>query len=248
MDLYVFNLIIKDLIQNNNNKRSKKKGKNLLLQSFLNRHQLPLCCCVTPTPHNQILWQHNETAKLPTAMDHAADNFSSSASSDTNLNTPRMCYSISPPSSSSSSSSSSAVHRALQLIQSDDTDLKLEAAKEIRRLTKSSQRCRRQLAQAVVPLVQMLRAADESDSYYGSALLALLNLAVKDEKYVQISGPFGVLINLWFFSLRKIAIKSMNALLKVWIFYSLFNFEFVEIYGLLWSLIAFSFFNCFFIF
>lgn len=76
-------------------------------------------------------------------------------------------------------SSSSAVKRALQLIQSDDSDRRLEAAREIRRLTKSSQRCRRQLAQAVKPLVAMLRCG--SPESHEAALLALLNLAVKDE-------------------------------------------------------------------
>ncbi|XP_059449881.1 U-box domain-containing protein 4 [Corylus avellana] len=77
-------------------------------------------------------------------------------------------------------SSSSAVKRALKLIQSGDSDCRLEAAREIRRLTKSSQRCRRQLAQAVNPLVAMLRAG--SPESHEAALLALLNLAVKDEQ------------------------------------------------------------------
>lgn len=114
-------------------------------------------------------------------MDRATDNLSTaSSSSDTNPDTPRACSPSSSSSfSSSSSSASSAVHRALHLIQSDDPDLKLEAAREIRRLTKTSQRCRRQLAQAVQPLVLMLRSPD---SDHESALLALLNLAVKDEK------------------------------------------------------------------
>ncbi|KAJ6396461.1 hypothetical protein OIU77_021486 [Salix suchowensis] len=61
--------------------------------------------------------------------------------------------------------------------------MKIEAAKEIRRLTKTSQRCRRQLADAVKPLVCMLRVGDDdSVELNESALLALLNLAVKDEK------------------------------------------------------------------
>ncbi|KDP22645.1 hypothetical protein JCGZ_02487 [Jatropha curcas] len=75
----------------------------------------------------------------------------------------------------------SSVQRALWLIQSDDLDSKIEAAKEIRRLTKTSQRCRRQLAQAVNPLVSMLRIVDSTECHE-SALLALLNLAVQDEK------------------------------------------------------------------
>ncbi|XP_065849662.1 vacuolar protein 8-like [Euphorbia lathyris] len=75
----------------------------------------------------------------------------------------------------------SSVQRVLRLIQSDDLDSKIEAAKEIRRLTKTSQRCRRQLAQAVDPLVSMLRLL-HSPYCHESALLALLNLAVQDEK------------------------------------------------------------------
>ncbi|KAE8713372.1 protease Do-like 7-like [Hibiscus syriacus] len=75
----------------------------------------------------------------------------------------------------------SAVLRALQLIRYDDDDSKLQAAKEIRRLTKTSQRCRRVLADAVIPLVSMIRV-DSPESHHESVLLALLNLAVKDEK------------------------------------------------------------------
>lgn len=81
--------------------------------------------------------------------------------------------------SSSSSSSSSAVQHTLLLIQSDDVYSKIQAAREIRRLTKTSQRCRRQFSAAVEPLVDMLRSdLIESNE---AALLALLNLAVKDE-------------------------------------------------------------------
>ncbi|KAG4920346.1 hypothetical protein AAZX31_18G038800 [Glycine max] len=73
-----------------------------------------------------------------------------------------------------------AVRRALQLLNSGDPDLRLQAARDIRRLTKTSQRCRRQLSQAVGPLVSMLRV--DSPESHEPALLALLNLAVKDEK------------------------------------------------------------------
>ncbi|CAN6570097.1 unnamed protein product [Malus baccata var. baccata] len=85
-----------------------------------------------------------------------------------------------PDSLSPTFSSYSAVHRALELIQSDDQDSKLQGAQEIRRLTKTSQRCRRQLSDSVGPLVSMLRLRDSPESHE-SALLALLNLAVKDE-------------------------------------------------------------------
>ena len=111
-------------------------------------------------------------------MKSSADNHSSSTDSnseaDNNMTRPI-----------SSSSPSSAVQRALLLIQSDDSDSKLQAAREIRRLTKTSQRCRRQLSEAVKPLVSMLRVrvdSPESQPQHEAALLALLNLAVKDEK------------------------------------------------------------------
>ncbi|XP_057970634.1 U-box domain-containing protein 4 [Malania oleifera] len=74
----------------------------------------------------------------------------------------------------------STVHQVLQLIQSDDLDSKIQAAREIRRLTKTSQRSRRQLSAAVHPLVAML--CSSSLLCNEAALLALLNLAVKDEK------------------------------------------------------------------
>ena len=86
-----------------------------------------------------------------------------------------------------------AVRRALQLLNSDDPDLKLQAARDIRRLTKTSQRCRRHLSEAVGPLVYMLQV-DSAESQE-AALLALLNLAVKDEKYEK----FLVFINRVFF-------------------------------------------------
>ncbi|XAR51470.1 Ubiquitin--protein ligase [Bertholletia excelsa] len=74
----------------------------------------------------------------------------------------------------------SAVHRTLGLLESDDECSKIEASKEIRRLTKNSQRCRRQFSAAVPLLVGMLRSdAEEANE---AALLAILNLAVKDEK------------------------------------------------------------------
>ncbi|KAK7305719.1 hypothetical protein VNO77_43629 [Canavalia gladiata] len=101
-------------------------------------------------------------------------------------------HSLSPSSSSSSYSSDGvnfeteeprsplAVRRALQLLNSGEPELRLQAARDIRRLTKTSQRCRRQLAEAVGPLVSMLRV--DSPESHEPALLALLNLAVKDEK------------------------------------------------------------------
>ncbi|KAK9989750.1 hypothetical protein SO802_029989 [Lithocarpus litseifolius] len=105
-------------------------------------------------------------------MESAADNHSTDSNSEADNNMTRPI--------SSSSASFSSVQRALLLIQSDDSDSKLQAACEIRRLTKTSQRCRRQLSEAVKPLVSMLRV--DSPELHEAALLALLNLAVKDEK------------------------------------------------------------------
>ncbi|KAK2986723.1 hypothetical protein RJ640_010948 [Escallonia rubra] len=73
----------------------------------------------------------------------------------------------------------SAVHHNLRLLLSDDVRLRVQAAKEIRRLTKTSQRCRRHFSAAVRPLVDMLRSGSVEANE--AALLALLNLAVKDE-------------------------------------------------------------------
>ncbi|KAG2273183.1 hypothetical protein Bca4012_086028 [Brassica carinata] len=78
-------------------------------------------------------------------------------------------------------SSSASIQRVLSLIRSEDPDSRLFAAREIRRLTKTSHRCRRHFSQAVEPLVSMLRF-ESPESHHEAALLALLNLAVKDEK------------------------------------------------------------------
>lgn len=61
----------------------------------------------------------------------------------------------------------------------NDVFIKLKAAKDIRRLTKSSHRCRRQFSDAIPPLVSMLYSP--SLDAKTAALLALLNLAVQDE-------------------------------------------------------------------
>ncbi|CAJ1970831.1 unnamed protein product [Sphenostylis stenocarpa] len=73
-----------------------------------------------------------------------------------------------------------AVRRALEMLQINDPVLRVQAAREIRRLTKTSHRCRRHLRQAIAPLVSMLRV--NSPEFHEPALLALLNLAVQDEK------------------------------------------------------------------
>ncbi|XP_042027865.1 U-box domain-containing protein 4-like [Salvia splendens] len=78
-----------------------------------------------------------------------------------------------------SSPSSSTVNHTLLLLHSDDLDARMEAAREIRRLTKTSQRYRRHFSVSIAPLVQMLRC--QSADANVAALAALLNLAVKDD-------------------------------------------------------------------
>ncbi|CAK9327687.1 unnamed protein product [Citrullus colocynthis] len=80
------------------------------------------------------------------------------------------------------SSPDAAVQKALLLVQSDAPDSKFQGACEIRRLTKTSQRCRRHLSQSIPHLVSMLHRHHSPESHLEAALLALLNLAVKDEK------------------------------------------------------------------
>uniref|UniRef100_A0A7N0UWE8 U-box domain-containing protein n=1 Tax=Kalanchoe fedtschenkoi TaxID=63787 RepID=A0A7N0UWE8_KALFE len=77
--------------------------------------------------------------------------------------------------------STASVNRALHLINSDSLHLNLLAAQEIRRLTKTSHRTRRLLAPAIPPLVSMIRSPSPPE-FHQAALLALLNLAVKDDK------------------------------------------------------------------
>ncbi|KAJ9561946.1 hypothetical protein OSB04_007106 [Centaurea solstitialis] len=82
---------------------------------------------------------------------------------------------------STSAATGDHITHTLRLIQDDNHDpfSKIQAAKEIRRLTKTSQRCRRQFSDAIVPLVSMLLSP--SIEAKAAALLALLNLAVQDE-------------------------------------------------------------------
>ncbi|KAL0395886.1 UNVERIFIED_CONTAM: hypothetical protein Scaly_0037000 [Sesamum calycinum] len=92
-----------------------------------------------------------------------------SATSDADDGTPR----------ASSPSATSTVAQTLMLLESDDPNLRVQAAKDIRRLTKTSQRYRRHFSGAVGPLVDMLHCgcADANEA----ALAAILNLAVKDD-------------------------------------------------------------------
>ncbi|KAJ0971586.1 hypothetical protein J5N97_019545 [Dioscorea zingiberensis] len=63
---------------------------------------------------------------------------------------------------------------------SEDVDRRIGSAREIRRLTKNSTKHRRQLSGAIEPLVSMLRCGEPEATE--AAILALLNLAVKDER------------------------------------------------------------------
>ncbi|KAG0491477.1 hypothetical protein HPP92_004875 [Vanilla planifolia] len=65
-------------------------------------------------------------------------------------------------------------------VRSEDWEMRVDAAREIRRLTKTSSRHRLQLAGAIEPLVKMLR--EDKKECGEAAILALLNLAVKDER------------------------------------------------------------------
>lgn len=68
----------------------------------------------------------------------------------------------------------------MERIRSVDVDCRIQAAREIRRLTKTSSMHRRHLSAAVEPLVVMLRSGEPQSGE--AAILALLNLAVKDER------------------------------------------------------------------
>ncbi|XP_039122667.1 U-box domain-containing protein 4-like [Dioscorea cayenensis subsp. rotundata] len=73
-----------------------------------------------------------------------------------------------------------AMEGIMEGIFSEDVDRRIGAAKEIRRLTKTSTKHRQQLSGSIEPLVSMLRCGDPEATE--AAILALLNLAVKDER------------------------------------------------------------------
>ncbi|PIN09936.1 Ubiquitin--protein ligase [Handroanthus impetiginosus] len=101
------------------------------------------------------------------------------SSSNCHLADPNFDADTVSPLTLSPSSSSSSVNQTLLLLQSEDTSLRVQAAKEIRRLTKTSQRYWRLFSAAVGPLVDMLCCPSTDTNE--AALAALLNLAVKDE-------------------------------------------------------------------
>lgn len=73
-----------------------------------------------------------------------------------------------------------AVREILNRVRSGGQDSRVEAAREIRRLTRISSVNRRLLSGAIEPLVSMLRSGAGECSE--AAILALLNLAVQDER------------------------------------------------------------------
>jgi hypothetical protein len=74
-----------------------------------------------------------------------------------------------------------AVDSIMDQVRSDDGERRIKAAKEIRRLAKTCSKNRRLFSNAIEPLVDMLRSGRDECSE--AAILALLNLGVKDERY-----------------------------------------------------------------
>ncbi|THU46030.1 hypothetical protein C4D60_Mb09t00660 [Musa balbisiana] len=68
----------------------------------------------------------------------------------------------------------------MERIRLEDEESRVQAAREIRRLTKTSSKHRRQLSDAIEPLVSLLRSGIPESGEV--AILALLNLAVGDER------------------------------------------------------------------
>ncbi|WOL17290.1 U-box domain-containing protein 3-like [Canna indica] len=92
--------------------------------------------------------------------------------------------------------SAAELQGVMDRIRSGVEEDKVQAAIDIRRLTKTSSRNRRHLSHAVEPLVAMLRS--ESSEACEAAILALLNLAVKDERNkisIVEAGALGPLIS-----------------------------------------------------
>lgn len=75
----------------------------------------------------------------------------------------------------------SALEKIMDGVTSGEENRMVDAAREIRRLTKNSSKNRRHLSKTIEPLVLMLE--NGSVACNESALIALLNLAVRDERY-----------------------------------------------------------------
>ncbi|WOL12499.1 U-box domain-containing protein 4-like [Canna indica] len=87
------------------------------------------------------------------------------------------------------------VQGIMERIQSEDEEDRVQAAREIRRLTKTSATHRRYLYPSIEPLVSMLRSGSSGSGE--AAMLGLLNLAVKDERNkikIVDAGALGPLI------------------------------------------------------
>ena len=114
------------------------------------------------------------------------------------MESPEACSSgeASPVAAAERPSEAAALRALVDRVRAGEVD----AAREVRRLTRASARHRRKLAAAVEPLVAMLRAAAPGAGE--AALLALLNLAVRDERCVR-----AICAILFFFSLFSFQIK-----------------------------------------
>ncbi|KAJ4780981.1 U-box domain-containing protein 4 [Rhynchospora pubera] len=90
-----------------------------------------------------------------------------------------------------------AADSIMDQVRSDDGESRIKAAKEIRRLAKTSSVNRRLLSNAIEPLVEMVRSG--RDECAEAAILALLNLGVKDERNkinIVKAGALDPIINL----------------------------------------------------
>lgn len=90
------------------------------------------------------------------------------------------------------------VHELSAKLASGDPSAQIEAARDVRRIARASARARSAFAVAAVvdPLVSMLAAPDRPAKE--SALLALLNLAVRNERWAPPSNLGLFWIYLWF--------------------------------------------------
>lgn len=98
------------------------------------------------------------------------------------------------------------VQGIMERIRSEDEDDRIQAAREIRRLTKTSAKHRRYLSESIEPLVSMLRYGSPESGE--AAMLGLLNLAVRDERY---DLCFSRVIKIAFFACNTVS--RMNFLL-----------------------------------
>lgn len=115
-----------------------------------------------------------------------------------------------------------AVQAILDRVRAGGQESRAEAAREIRRLTRTSSENRRLLSGAILPLVSMLRSGARGCSE--AAVLALLNLAVQDERCESPLALLGILHN-----------RSLS-----WLF--LQNFSTLDLFCLIMDLLCINWF------